>query len=326
MAEAMIAARNKQKAEDYAAQRAGPKRNVSSSTIATQMIQQKKEDAANKPAQAAALTPAVMPAGHVSAQKQAQLMIRSKTAQKLATANEALIANAKPVSPAAEAASATMSIKSLLPVHTQLTASETAIVVEHKPAAAPTPTPTPTYDTVVNVPKPVQQPIAVAVAVAPVGAVPSLHEKHATLLAQQKQLQVAQAQLFIQQQALAQQQAMVSQQLGEVQSAIVAEQQQQDAAAVAALAAELADAPMTPDAVPAPADPESESEQHLDDAMTRALPAEPVDAAAYNTLDFAVASVEAESARITAELLQMSVEGGSPQRASTEAKKVRFEV
>jgi len=311
----MIAARNKQKAEDYAAQRAGPKRNVSSSTIATQMIQQKKEDAANKPAQAAALTPAVMPAGHVSAQKQAQLMIRSKTAQKLATANEALVANAKPASPAPE-------VKSLLPVHTQLTPSETAVVVEHKPTPVATPTHAPTYDTVVNVPKPVQpQPVVVA-------AVPTLHEKHATLLAQQKQLQVAQAQLFAQQQALAQQQAMVSQQLGEVQAAIAAEQQQQDAAAVAALAAEFDEAPATPDAVPAPADPESESEQHAE-AMTRALPAEPVEAGqhgTFNTLDFAVASVEAESARITAELVQMSVESGSPQRASTEAKKVRFEV
>jgi len=316
MAEQMIAARKQKKFEEMQS-RPAPQRSVTSANLATQMIAQKqkeKEAALLNPQPVAKLEPLAAPTGRMSSKNQAQMMIRSKTAQKLSVANDLLMANAKPA-----AAPALNMVP--MPVHTQLAPSDVVVMTV---SPAPT-TPAPAYDSVSSVLQP--ESVVTTVSAAPAAHV-ALAEQHAALVAQQSALQRKQAELFQQQQALAQQQARVSQQLGEVQLAMQNEQAQQQQVALAAAAAAAAAAADT--------NVVQEFDETVVPVPEEALPAHPVDAAVSNgtftTLDFAAASAESESARIAAELVQMTVEGsniGTTQlrtSGSHEAKKVRFEL
>jgi len=310
MAEQMIAARKQKKFEEMQS-RPAPQRSVTSANLATQMIAQKqkeKEAALLNPQPVAKLEPLAAPTGRMSSKNQAQMMIRSKTAQKLSVANDLLMANAKPA-----AAPALNMVP--MPVHTQLAPSDVVVMTV---SPAPT-TPAPAYDSVSSVLQP--ESVVMTVSAAPAARV-ALAEQHAALVAQQSALQRKQAELF------QQQQARVSQQLGEVQLAMQNEQAQQQQVALAAAAAAAAAAADT--------NVVQEFDETVVPVPEEALPAHPVDAAVSNgtftTLDFAAASAESESARIAAELVQMTVEGsniGTTQlrtSGSHEAKKVRFEL
>jgi hypothetical protein len=70
------------------------------------------------------MEPLAVPTGRMSSKNQAQMMIRSKTAQKLSVANDLLMANAKP----APVAAAPAVNEVPMPVHTQLTPAEVVVM------------------------------------------------------------------------------------------------------------------------------------------------------------------------------------------------------